>query len=160
MNIKFHRIFTSIGITHARCAVVQVEAAPHRDKTSKWYISHEQWPLPTYPPICLSGAFLLTPALTRRLYEESHYYSRFPLEDVFFSGIAAQNISGFVMSVMPGDSPYWWPTCSTTKCLDRDRNMMFYHTAQNVPLLKLFAHHWQDEYEKTAMNATELIRIP
>lgn len=114
-------------------------------------MSYEQWPDDRYPTYCPSGGLMLTEAANRRLYTESHYHRSFPLEDVFFTGIVAENISGLRFESMEGRIVNWVHcTWSVGPCLDEHRQLMFYHSRQDVELMTLVADHWQNEYEGKA----------
>ncbi|XP_062892851.1 beta-1,3-galactosyltransferase 5-like isoform X2 [Mobula hypostoma] len=58
-------------------------AAPIREKTSRWYISKEEYPGETYPPYCTGTGYVLSTDLACRVWNISGTAPVFRLEDVY-----------------------------------------------------------------------------
>nr|XP_014091668.1 uncharacterized protein LOC106618439 [Bactrocera oleae]XP_036229500.1 uncharacterized protein LOC106618439 [Bactrocera oleae] len=65
---------------------------PIRNKKSKYYVSTDQFSQPLFPPFTTGPAYLITSDIIHLLYERSLHQVYLKLEDVFTTGIVAQQI--------------------------------------------------------------------
>ncbi|KAG0411893.1 hypothetical protein HPB47_010983 [Ixodes persulcatus] len=63
---------------------------PHRDPSSKWYVSKEEYNGAEYPPFVAGTFYVLGGSILRRLYDASEQEPFFWLEDVFLTGFVAE----------------------------------------------------------------------
>ena len=64
-----------------------------RNKTSKYYVSPELYAPKTYPNFCTGPAYLLTSDVLSELYDKALQHKYFKLEDVFLTGIVANELN-------------------------------------------------------------------
>ena len=64
---------------------------PHRSPTSKWYTPYRYYPHRWYPSFCLGSAFILKTSTIQMILSSSKKLPFFHIEDVFISGILAEN---------------------------------------------------------------------
>lgn len=65
---------------------------PIRNKKSKYYISPQQYKPPVFPDFTTGPAYLLPARLAKELYQAALNHTYFKLEDVFVTGIVANNL--------------------------------------------------------------------
>ncbi|XP_011183549.1 uncharacterized protein LOC105212899 [Zeugodacus cucurbitae] len=65
---------------------------PIRNKKSKYYVSTDQFSQPLFPPFTTGPAYLITSDVIHLLYERSLHQVYLKLEDVFTTGIVAQQL--------------------------------------------------------------------
>ncbi|CAD6999156.1 uncharacterized protein LOC101462293 [Ceratitis capitata] len=65
---------------------------PIRNKKSKYYVSTDQFSQPVFPPFTTGPAYLITSDAIHSLYERSLHQVYLKLEDVFTTGIVAQQL--------------------------------------------------------------------
>ncbi|XP_039952071.1 uncharacterized protein LOC126752787 [Bactrocera neohumeralis] len=65
---------------------------PIRNKKSKYYVSTDQFSQPLFPPFTTGPAYLITSDVIHLLYERSLHQVYLKLEDVFTTGIVAQQV--------------------------------------------------------------------
>ncbi|KAL3289390.1 hypothetical protein HHI36_022820 [Cryptolaemus montrouzieri] len=65
---------------------------PIRNKKSKYYISPQQYKPPIFPDFTTGPAYLLPAKLAKELYVAALNHTYFKLEDVFITGIVANNL--------------------------------------------------------------------
>ncbi|XP_036345291.1 beta-1,3-galactosyltransferase 5-like [Rhagoletis pomonella] len=65
---------------------------PIRNKKSKYYVSTDQFSQPLFPPFTTGPAYLLTSDVIHMLYEKCLHQVYLKLEDVFTTGIVAQQL--------------------------------------------------------------------
>ncbi|XP_062597739.1 beta-1,3-galactosyltransferase 5-like [Saccostrea cucullata] len=68
------------------------EQSPHRDKTSKWFVSLRSYPHKNFPPVCSGTAYILNSEFLIGLLNVSRNFPFFHLEDVFI-GMAAKALN-------------------------------------------------------------------
>lgn len=68
-------------------------APPIRDHFSKWYVSTEEFPGHFYPTYCSGTAYGFSTSILSDLYRSALQAKIFRMEDVFITGIAAQQIN-------------------------------------------------------------------
>ena len=84
--------------------------SPTRDKSSKFYLSHEDYPYDTFPPYCSGTGYIFSISLAKQLFEVSKEVKLFPFEDVFIGfclsklGYGWTQIPGF--AVVPNELSY------------------------------------------------------
>ncbi|KAL9706284.1 hypothetical protein quinque_009802 [Culex quinquefasciatus] len=64
-----------------------------RDRSSKWYVSWEEYGLDRYPAFTTGPAYLLTADVVQDLYCEALGMPFFKLEDVFVTGMVAERLN-------------------------------------------------------------------
>lgn len=69
------------------------ELLPLRNKSSKWYVSPEEFPLPRYPPFVSGWAYVTTIEAAGLLVKHSESSPFFWIDDVYVTGLLA-NLSG------------------------------------------------------------------
>ncbi|KAJ4832964.1 hypothetical protein Tsubulata_010136 [Turnera subulata] len=64
--------------------LINFDAQPQRSTDSKWYISYEEWPEPTYPPWAHGPGYVVSSDIAKEIYERHRKGSlkMFKLEDV------------------------------------------------------------------------------
>lgn len=67
------------------------EQSPHRSKSSKWYVSFQNYPHKNFPPICSGTAYVISFSFLEGLMAVSQNLPFFHLEDVFV-GMAAKSL--------------------------------------------------------------------
>jgi hypothetical protein len=75
---------------------------PIRNWKSKWYASLEQYPHATYPDICFGTSYILSMTAARQIYAASKDVPFFYLEDVYTTGLVANNRLGIKLVSIPG----------------------------------------------------------
>ncbi|XP_061190778.1 beta-1,3-galactosyltransferase 5-like [Saccostrea echinata] len=68
------------------------EQSPHREKSSKWYVSFKSYPHENFPPVCSGTAYILNSEFLIGLLNVSRNIPFFHLEDVFI-GMAAKALN-------------------------------------------------------------------
>lgn len=63
-------------------------SAPHRHKTSKWYVSLKEYPYHMWPPYVTAGAYIVSREALLDLYYASMYTKHFKFDDVFLGLVA------------------------------------------------------------------------
>ncbi|XP_011302131.1 beta-1,3-galactosyltransferase brn [Fopius arisanus] len=63
-------------------------SSPHRHKTSKWYVSLEEYPFHLWPPYVTAGAYVLSKAAMIEMYLTSLYTQHFRFDDIFLGLVA------------------------------------------------------------------------
>lgn len=63
-----------------------------RDKTSKWYISKEEFPEDFFPPYCSGSVFIMTSDVVNRLYWASLQTKFFWVDDFYVTGLLVKRI--------------------------------------------------------------------
>jgi hypothetical protein len=64
------------------------DSSPMRHKTSKWYVSLDEYPFSKYPPYVTAGAFLLSRGALSDMYYTSLYTKHFRFDDIFVALLA------------------------------------------------------------------------
>ncbi|XP_035291430.1 beta-1,3-galactosyltransferase 2-like [Anguilla anguilla] len=59
------------------------DGRPRRDKKSKWYVSEEVYPEPSYPPYVSGAGYVFSTDLAARISWASRFVRPFPMEDVY-----------------------------------------------------------------------------
>lgn len=79
-------------ISHSRIIMghLFVNARPVQDKTSKWYTPKEDFPRDIYPPYVSGTSYLVSREAAIDLYHVSLYTKLFWLEDIYITGICAE----------------------------------------------------------------------
>ncbi|XP_076164800.1 beta-1,3-galactosyltransferase brn [Ptiloglossa arizonensis] len=65
-----------------------VVASPHRHKSSKWYVSLNEYPYHLWPPYVTGGAYILSKEALLDMYYTSFYTKHFKFDDVFLGLVA------------------------------------------------------------------------
>ena len=73
-------------------------AGPIRDKTSKFYITRQEYPNNTYPDFCAGAAVITSPDVGRALYRASFSTSTFRFDDVYVTGMLREQIGAKLVS--------------------------------------------------------------
>ncbi|XP_015118244.1 uncharacterized protein LOC107041937 [Diachasma alloeum] len=63
-------------------------SSPHRHKSSKWYVSLEEYPYHLWPPYVTAGAYVLSKAAMIEMYLTSLYTQHFRFDDIFLGLVA------------------------------------------------------------------------
>ena len=63
-------------------------SAPHRHKTSKWYVPLEEYPYHLWPPYVTGGAYILSKEALLDMYYTSFYTKYFRFDDIFLGLVA------------------------------------------------------------------------
>ncbi|XP_033210340.1 beta-1,3-galactosyltransferase brn [Belonocnema kinseyi] len=63
-------------------------SAPHRHKTSKWYVSLEEYPYHLWPPYVTAGSYILSKEALLDMYYTSFYTKHFRFDDIFLGLVA------------------------------------------------------------------------
>lgn len=63
-------------------------SAPHRHKSSKWYVSLKEYPYHLWPPYVTAGAFILSREALLDMYYTSFYTKHFKFDDIFLGLVA------------------------------------------------------------------------
>lgn len=63
-------------------------SAPHRHKTSKWYVSLEEYPYDLWPRYVTAGAYILSKEALLDLYYASFYTKHFRFDDIYLGLVA------------------------------------------------------------------------
>lgn len=74
------------------CYVFQ-KAEPIRDTFSKWYVAPTEFQGKFYPDYCSGTAYTFSSNIILDLYKKASQLELFRMEDVFISGLAAQNLN-------------------------------------------------------------------
>jgi hypothetical protein len=69
------------------------KAPPIRDQFSKWYVSEDEFSNHFYPTYCSGTAYGFSSSILSDLYRSAVHTKLFRMEDVFISGIVAENIN-------------------------------------------------------------------
>ena len=64
---------------------------PHRHKSSKWYISLQEYPYDRYPPYAAAGAYILSNEALKKFYYATYFVKKFKFDDVYL-GIVAKKL--------------------------------------------------------------------
>lgn len=64
------------------------KSSPHRHRSSKWYISLEEYPWHMWPTYVTSGAFILSREALHDMYYASMYTQHFRFDDIFLGLVA------------------------------------------------------------------------
>ena len=65
-----------------------------REKKNKWYISEEEYSLKHFGKYCSGSAFILTPDLTRDMYNVSSYIKFVWVDDYYVTGLLIRASNG------------------------------------------------------------------
>ncbi|XP_063985166.1 beta-1,3-galactosyltransferase brn [Diachasmimorpha longicaudata] len=63
-------------------------SSPHRHKSSKWYVSLEEYPYDLWPPYVTAGAYILSKAAMIEMYLTSLYTQHFRFDDIYLGLVA------------------------------------------------------------------------
>lgn len=63
-------------------------ASPHRHRTSKWYVSLEEYPYHMWPPYVTAGSYVLSREALRTMYFTSFYTKHFRFDDIYLGLVA------------------------------------------------------------------------
>ncbi|XP_064648165.1 beta-1,3-galactosyltransferase 1-like [Lineus longissimus] len=81
---------------------INTNAPVMRYASSKWGVSRERYPLPTYPPYMSGNSYVVSTAVARTLFETSKYVPLINIEDAYITGVLARianvehrNVEGF-----------------------------------------------------------------
>ena len=66
---------------------------PWRNETGKWYVTKEEYAADEYPPYCAGPAYLTKIKTMKKILEKVQTLSYLYIDDVLFTGIAAQNLT-------------------------------------------------------------------
>lgn len=80
------------------------QSTPMRHKSSKWYVTLEEYPYSKYPPYVTAGAYLLSYPALEDLYFTSMFTKHFKFDDVYL-GIVAKKCR---ISPLHNDNFYFW----------------------------------------------------
>ncbi|CAG2162220.1 unnamed protein product, partial [Oppiella nova] len=80
------------------------QSSPLRHKTSKWFVTLEEYPYSLYPPYITAGAFVLSNTSLIDMYFASFYTKHFRFDDIYV-GILAKKLS-----IIPKHNPnfHFW----------------------------------------------------
>jgi len=80
------------------------QSSPLRHKTSKWFVTLEEYPYSLYPPYITAGAFVLSNTSLIDMYFASYYTKHFRFDDIYV-GILAKKLQ-----IIPKHNPnfYFW----------------------------------------------------
>ncbi|XP_015216463.2 UDP-GalNAc:beta-1,3-N-acetylgalactosaminyltransferase 1 [Lepisosteus oculatus] len=70
-----------------------VHSYPYRSRSSKNFISHEEYPFDQYPPYCSGFGYVISGKLALRIYEMMWHVKPFRIEDVYV-GVCVQLVGG------------------------------------------------------------------
>lgn len=63
-------------------------SSPHRHKSSKWYVSLEEYPYHLWPPYVTAGAYIISQEALLDMYYTSFYTKHFKFDDIFLGLVA------------------------------------------------------------------------
>ncbi|XP_014612477.1 PREDICTED: beta-1,3-galactosyltransferase brn [Polistes canadensis] len=63
-------------------------SSPHRHRSSKWYVSLEEYPYHLWPPYITAGAYILSREALLDMYYTSFYTKHFKFDDIFMGLVA------------------------------------------------------------------------
>lgn len=63
-------------------------SSPHRHKSSKWYVSLEEYPYHLWPPYVTAGAYIISREALLDMYYTSFYTKHFKFDDIFLGLVA------------------------------------------------------------------------
>lgn len=63
-------------------------SSPHRHKSSKWYVSLEEYPYHLWPPYVTAGSYVLSKEALLDMYYTSFYTKHFRFDDIFLGLVA------------------------------------------------------------------------
>ena len=109
-------------------------APPVRDKNSKWYISMEEYKYSYFPKYCSGTAYAFSANTATDLYESSKRTKQLKMEDVYITGLLAQNLN---IPLIHSDG-FWFLKRKSTGC--------DYETAisgHEVPVREMYIIHAQ-----------------
>ena len=75
---------------------------PHRHKSSKWYVSFQEYPYTRYPPYVAAGAYILSNAALKKFHFATYFVKKFRFDDVYL-GIVAKKLG-----IVPFHSDEFW----------------------------------------------------
>lgn len=64
------------------------KSSPHRHKTSKWYVSLDEYPYDYWPPYVTAGAYILSKNALVDMYYTSFYTKHFRFDDIYLGLVA------------------------------------------------------------------------
>lgn len=79
-------------------------SSPMRHKTSKWYVSLDEYPYSHFPPYVTAGAFVLSREAFRDMYFASLYTKHFRFDDIYLA-ILAKKVD---ITPVHSDNFYFW----------------------------------------------------
>ena len=82
-----------------------------REKSSKWAVTKNEWPANVYPAYCFGTTFIMSQAITRKLFVTAENVPYFVIEDVYFGEVAKQ---GNIKLMNFPDFLLGFPTINTT----------------------------------------------
>ena len=71
--------------------IVSSFGVPYRTNTSKWYVSHNDYPFDFYPPYLAGGAIIASMPVVRKMSRLFPFVKFFPIDDVYL-GITARKL--------------------------------------------------------------------
>lgn len=63
-------------------------SSPHRHKTSKWYVSLEEYPYHMWPPYVTAGSYVISREALHTMYYTSFYTKHFRFDDIYLGLVA------------------------------------------------------------------------
>ena len=109
-------------------------APPVRDKNSKWYTSIEEYKYSYFPKYCSGTAYAFSANIATDIYESSKRIKPLKMEDVYVTGILAQNLN---ISLIYGDG-FWFLKRKSTGC-DYEKAI----SGHEVPVREMYIIHAQ-----------------
>ena len=76
--------------------------SPLRHKSSKWYMSLEEYPYNKYPPYVTAGAYVLSNVAVKKFFYASYFVKKFRFDDVYLGIIAKK------LNIEPFHSEEFW----------------------------------------------------
>jgi len=70
-----------------------LNAKPHREKESKWFIDENEYKETTFPPYCLGGFYTTRADTVRRLYDAAKKVPYMRFDDVWITGTLRQLVN-------------------------------------------------------------------
>lgn len=64
------------------------KSSPHRHKSSKWYVSLDEYPYHLWPPYVTAGAYILSKEALLDMYYSSFYTKHFRFDDIYLGLVA------------------------------------------------------------------------
>ncbi|XP_075527621.1 beta-1,3-galactosyltransferase 5-like [Dermacentor variabilis] len=78
------------GVKRTMWGYLHRNSTPHRNVSSKWYVSRKEYAPDTYPPYLSGSGYLISGDSIAALEELTHDECFFPFEDVYLTSIVAQ----------------------------------------------------------------------
>ena len=119
--------------------LIYKDTKPIRDKSSKWYISPEEYPNETYPDYCCGTGYVFSGDMATKLYEASVNIPFLRFEDVYV-GMCLERLG-----IKPTPSPDWlfnnWRVYYSSY---RYRNLVTVHHVVPRDMLEYWHNIWRD----------------